>query len=358
MKLMRLILDGGTEALRKVFQGIHTGNLQVVLSCKSNSSTCTSSSSMCASSTCNYCCLFALKKRNVINQNQWDKLYPAHPSKPNVNDFDITLLSVLLRNICGLSPPSTTGWDNVPTPSDHSVEADIVRIKFFRNEHFGHIPHSAVSEADFKALWAEISSPLVRLGIDQKEIDRLENEECGKEDMKRIWNALEEYRSLLNETRNVVEENRNVLNETTNVVDENRNVLNETRNVVEENRNVLNETRNVVDENRNVLNDLMEKFVEVSRSDDLLKEQLVRFDFQTEIDFFNRKCTTGSREWVLEQVSTWFNETTSENRAFVISDLPGMGKSVIAAVICKRFAEHVGASHFFKYNDSQYNNPN
>ena len=260
----------------------------------------------------------------------------------------------------------------MPTPSDHSVEADIVRIKFFRNEHFGHIPHSAVSEADFKALWAEISSPLVRLGIDQKEIDRLENEECGKEDMKRIWNALEEYRSLLNETRNaveenrnvlnetrnVVEENRNVLNETTNVVDENRNVLNETRNVVEENRNVLNETRNVVDENRNVLNDLMEKFVEASRSDNLLKEQLVRFDFQTEIDFFNRKCTTGSREWVLEQVFTWFNETTSENRAFVISDLPGMGKSVIAAVICKRFAEHVGASHFFKYNDSQYNNPN
>ena len=372
MKLMRLILDGGTEALRKVFQGIQTGNLQVVLSCKSNSSTCTSSSSMCTSSTCNYCCLFALKRRNVINQNQWDKLYPAHPNKPNVNDFDITLLSVLLRNICGLSPPSTTGWDNVPTPSDHSVEADIVRIKLFRNEHFGHKPHSAVSEADFKALWAEISSPLVRLGIDQKEIDRLENEECGKEDMKRIWNALEEYRILLNETRNaveenrnvlnetrnVVEENRNVLNETTNVVDENRKVLNETRNVVEENKNVLNETRNVVDENRNVLNDLMEKFVEVSRSDDLLKEQLVRFDFQTEIDFFNRKCTTGSREWVLEQVSTWFNETTSENRAFVISDLPGMGKSVIAAVICKRFAEHVGASHFFKYNDSQYNNPN
>jgi hypothetical protein len=33
-----------------------------------------------------------------------------------------------------------------------------------------------------------------------------------------------------------------------------------------------------------------------------------------------------------------------------------MGKSVIAAVICKRFAEHVGASHFFQCNNSQYNN--
>ena len=325
MKLMRLILDGGTEALRKVFQRIHPGNLQVVLSCKSSFSTCTSS-------TCIYHRLSDLKKRKIINQNQWDKLYPAYPNNPNINDFDITLLSVLLRNICGLSPPSTTGWDKFPTPLDHSVEADIVRIKLFRNKHFGHIPHSAVSEADFKALWAEISSPLVRLGIDQKEIDRLENEECGEEDTKRIWNAY----------KNAVEENTNVLNETRKDLGENTNVLNETKNALGENTNVLNQLRNDIKE---------------LRSDDLLKKYLVHFNFQIEIDFFNGKCTTGSREWVLKQVFTWFNETTSENRAFVISDVAGMGKSVIAAVMCKRFAEHVGASHFFKYNDSQYNNP-
>ena len=133
MKLMRLVLDGGTEGLRKVFQRIHPGNLQVVLSC-----TCSSSS------TCNYHCLSEFKKRKIINQNQWDKLYPAHPNKPNINDFDITLLSVLLRNICSLSPPST-GWDKPATPSDHLVEADIVRIKIFRNKHF-HSSQSAVSE--------------------------------------------------------------------------------------------------------------------------------------------------------------------------------------------------------------------
>ena len=338
MKLMRLVLDAGTEALRKIFQRIYPGNLQVVLSC-----TCS------FSSTCIYHCLSELKKRKIIKQNQWDILYPPHPNNPNINDFDITLLSVLLRNICGLSPPSTTGWDNVPTPSDHSVEADIVRIKLFRNKHFGHIPHSAISEADFKSLWAEISSPLVRLGIDQKEIDRLENEECGEEDTGRIWNAVEENRNVLNETKDIVEENRNVLNETRNAVEENRNVLIETRNALGENTNVLRETRNTVEEIRNDVKEL--------QSDDLLKKHLVQFNFQTEIDFFNGKCTTGSREWVLKQVLTWFNETTSENRAFVISDVAGMGKSVIAAVICKRFAEHVGASHFFKYNDSQYNNP-
>ena len=335
MKLMRLLLDGGTEALRKIFQRSHLGNLQVVLSCKSSLSTC-------KSSTCNYCRLIALRKRKIINQNQWDKLFPAPPNKPNINDFDITLLSVLLRNICGLSPPST-GWDNLPTASDLSEEADIVRIKFFGNKHFGHIPQSAVSEADFKAFWAEISLPLVRLGIDQKEIDRLENEECGEEDMKRIFNALDECGNLLTKTRNAVEENTNVLNETRKDLAENTNVLNETKNALGENTNVLNQ----------IWNDIKEL-----RSDDLLKKYLVHFNFQTEIDFFNGKCTTGSREWVLKQVLTWFNETTSENRAFVISDVAGMGKSVIAAVLCKRFAEHVGASHFFKYNDTQYNNPN
>ena len=317
MKMMRLILDCGTEALRNVFQGIYSRNLQVVLSC-----TCSSSS------TCNYHCLSELKKRKIINQTQWDKLYPAHPNKPNIYDFDITSIFLLLRYTCGLSPP-VTGWNNLPTASDLSEVADIVRIKFFRNEHFGHRPHSAISEACFRALWAEISSPLVRLGIDQKEIDRLENEKFEEEDMKRILNALDECGNLLTETRNAVEENTNVLNETKNALGENTNVLSEIRNDIKE-----------------------------LRSDDLLKKYLVHFNFQKEIDFFDGKCTTGSREWVLEQVLTWFNATTSENRAFVISDVAGMGKSVIAAVICKRFVEHVGASHFFKYNDSQYNNPN
>ena len=306
-KLMRLILDGGTEALINVFRRIHPGDLQVVLS-----RTCSSSTS--TSCTCNYW--------DVINQMQWDKLYPAPPNKPNIHDYDITLLSVLLRSICGLSPPSVTGWDKLPTSADFSSEADIVRIKLYRNEYLGHKSKTAVSEAVFKALWKEISLPLVRLGIDQKEIERLENEECGDEDIKRILNVLEEDRNVWNDTRNDVEEIKDVVHETW---------------------DVLKEIRNTVKE---------------PASDDLLKKHLVRFDFQNEIDSFSRKCTTGSREWVFEQIFTWFNKVTSETRAFVISDHAGMGKSVIAAVVCKRFAQHLGASHFFKYNDCQYNNPN
>ena len=92
-KLMRLIIDMGTAALRNVFQGIHSGNLQVVLSSNKH-------------------ILSNIKRRKKISQKQWDKLYPTPPEQPDINEFDITLLCVLLRNICGLSPPSS-GWDKI-----------------------------------------------------------------------------------------------------------------------------------------------------------------------------------------------------------------------------------------------------
>jgi hypothetical protein len=294
-KLMRLILDGGTEALRNIFRKLHPGNLQVVVSTNKR-------------------VLSNLRSRKIINQNQWDKLYPVHPNQPNIKDFDITLLSVLLRSTCSLSPPCS-GWDKMPNISDHSVEADIIRIRLFRNERFGHIPNTAVSTTDFKTFWAEISLPLVRLGIAQKKIDRLENEECGEEEVERVvkeWNECD----------------------------------NKIVKALEENRKVLNDVKTLVEQGKE------------SRSDDVLNKHLVCFDFQREIELYGGKFTRGTREWVFEQISTWFNNETSKNRAFIICALAGMGKSVIAAVICKRFAEYIGASHFFEYNNSQYNNPN
>ena len=246
LTLYRLIVDLGTEALRINFNGCHTGNLQAVLSTHNHT-------------------LLRLRRQNFVTKSQWEKLYPAAPKLPNINDFDITLLSLLLRNICGLKLPSDPIWANKkPNPSDHSTEADIVRIRSFRNV-ISHMSNTAVSDADFMSLWAEISAPLVRLGIDQSAIDELKNE--------------------------------------------------------------------------------------------LLNKHLVWCNFQSEIEFYYEKFTKGTREWVFEEFSTWFENENSENRAFIISGLVGMGKSVIAAAVCKQFAEHIAACHFFQYNNSQYDNP-
>ena len=297
-KLMRLIVDGGTEALRQTLTNNCAGNLQFVFSTHHHT-------------------LLRLKHKKIINQNQWDKLYPAASVPPNINDFDITLLCVLLKNICGLKSHKDPIWHNIPNVSDHSVEADIVRVRLFRNEHFGHIPNTAVSDGDFKSFWTEISVPLVRLGIDQREIDRLKNEPCGKEEVDRV---LKEWEKSESEIMKALNRHADVLNE------------------------MKDDVKALRKDNE-------------SRSDELLNKHLVRCDFQTEIELYYERFTEGTREWVFEDFLTWFDDENSKNRAFVISGLPGMGKSVIAAAMCKKFAEHVAACHFFQYNNSKYNNP-
>ena len=62
--------------------------------------------------------------------------------------FDVTLLlTILICEICGLSSPAT-GCNVVPPASDISISADIVRIKMYRNEVYGHI----CDDATFKKL--------------------------------------------------------------------------------------------------------------------------------------------------------------------------------------------------------------
>ena len=80
------------------------------------------------------------------------------------NDFDITLIFKLFRTICGLTPPpGPRGWDVLPNGSDHSLVADLVRIKYYRNEIYGHRPTMEISDIDFIRLWKEISEALLRI---------------------------------------------------------------------------------------------------------------------------------------------------------------------------------------------------
>ena len=72
--------------------------------------------------------------------------------------------------------------DSKPHASDNSFEANLARIKFYRNELYGHVTTTSVDESTFNNLWQEISSVLVALGLDKAEIDRLKDEHCGEED--------------------------------------------------------------------------------------------------------------------------------------------------------------------------------
>ena len=144
-RLCRVLVDVGTYALRDYFDAICTPpTLHTVLTASEPT-------------------LQSLRKRKIINATQWEKLFPEIPDSVCSKDFDITLLMILLRNICGLAPP-LTGWDAVPDIKDVSREADIVRVKYLRNTIYAHAEHASVDDATFQKHWKEIRDTLVRLG--------------------------------------------------------------------------------------------------------------------------------------------------------------------------------------------------
>ena len=146
-RLCRLLVDVGAHVLRETFDKKRPkGNLHTVLSTPST-----------------HAILQTLRKKKFLNPTQWGKLYPAIKSSVSSANFDITLLMVLLRNICGLvSPPA--GWDRLPAATDLTPEADIVRIKYYRNTVYGHASEASVDDPTFSQYWQNIQDALVILG--------------------------------------------------------------------------------------------------------------------------------------------------------------------------------------------------
>lgn len=162
-RLCCLLVDFGSRVLRDAFDRVRPpGSLDTVLANPKVHAT-----------------LQSLREKRVLNPSQWDKLFPATKSPVSSRDFDITLLVVLLRSICSLVPPAT-GWDNPPLVTDVTLEADIARIKFFRNTVYGHATDALVDDATFSVYWNDIKDTLVRLwGAEyqpERLIDRLEKE--------------------------------------------------------------------------------------------------------------------------------------------------------------------------------------
>ena len=147
-RLCRLLVDVGSQALRDTFDRIYSP---------------TGLHSVLAPGTPAHKILQSLRSKRILHATQWGKLYPSIPASVSSASFDVTLLMVLLRSICGLTPP-VTGWDNLPSAADTSTEANIARVKFYRNTVYGHATQASVDDATFNSLWKDISNALVTLG--------------------------------------------------------------------------------------------------------------------------------------------------------------------------------------------------
>ena len=348
-KLSRLLIDGGTTVLRNAFDRYHP---PVRLATGLNA---------------NYLTLKDLFKKKVLRSSQWDLLFPSGGAAPDSNKFDITLLFLLLTNICGLTPPPL-GWHTKPSTSDSSFEALLAHVKFFRNELYGHVSSIGIDTLTFSTLWKDISAVLVSLGLDRVEIDKLKAEHGGEEDyidLLREWSKSEE---------NIKSELRDISNFQSKVYDDVKDVrgtqledhktLADTKNTLEELSRCQTKTLVAVEE----VQDGIRKFNHVAEDEKNRREaereievlnNLAKAEFEVDIQYHAQRFQEGTREWIFKKVDEWLDNRSSPNRVMIISGNAGMGKSVISAVVCKRM-QHAGrlsGSHFCQHNSVRYSSP-
>ena len=135
-RLTRLLMRGGVNLLRETFDFIHSpADLPLRLADP---------------------VIRVQLKGARLTQLERNCLYPSPGMFGKSNDFDITLIFKLLRTICNLTPPpGPRGWDDLPNSSDHTLVADLVRIKYYRNEIHGHRHSMEISDTEFVRLWEE-----------------------------------------------------------------------------------------------------------------------------------------------------------------------------------------------------------
>ena len=296
-RICQLLINRGSEALRRALHVVHPAST-LAAALHSHRKT------------------LQKLRYNVINPSQWRLLYPS-AGTPNSNDFDITLLTILLRNICGLSSP-TTGWNAMPPTADTSISADILRIKIFRNEVYGHTVSAQYDDATFEKLWQEISQPLVKLGIPQQEIDELKVAPLSPEEksyVEKLMEWKEKEDTLLEKMKDF--------------------------------QSQMVDMRAEVKELKGTL-----------RSSNISNlDQLTKFDFKGKIDDLCEKFQEGTRQWFFDELSSWFADEKS--RVMILSAGPGIGKSVLSAKVCQDYSKHgkLAGRHFCDFRKSNYSKP-
>jgi WD40 repeat protein len=385
-RLSRLLVDKGTEALRNTLDAVHPANLPAVLNA-------------------NRTTLLKLKPR-VINDTQWDLLFPPSGNPPDSKTFDVTLLTVLLRNLAGLPPPAT-GWNAMPPDIDNSLQANITRIKLFRNQVYGHVTSTQVDKITFDNLWQKISKALVDLKIPQKEIDDLKTcplgpeEEIYEQSLKEWVLKEEECKNMLDDLtrgfglihsqqkddREVIEQIHQRVQQlctssssefglprpTTHDSEESKAGEKHSINVEEQTMQLL---RQLIEQNHQGIQQLctsssseselprpMHNSEESKASgkhsmEEQLLQKLAKHNFKSKIRSKVKFFHPGTREWLLKRIYSWFADE-DESRLLLLTAGPGFGKSVFAAKVCEIFEKEgrLAACHFCDFSTSNLNDP-
>ncbi|XP_065927180.1 uncharacterized protein [Magallana gigas] len=132
------------------------------------------------------------------------------PGQPDYNDFDVTLLYTLIRNLCCTSLTPTLGWGKVPDSSHTQIGDDIERLRLMRNK-FAHANSAGIPDAEFQALWNDLKSVIQRIQTLMNSVGSNVNYERKLADIERTdfgFGDLQKYKLFLEATLNQLKEER------------------------------------------------------------------------------------------------------------------------------------------------------
>ena len=177
-RLARLLIDGGTHVLRKFLDSVYPEPTLLANELKKNRTK-----------------FQTLKSKGVMFKEQWEMLFPTS-GLPDSKEFDITLLHLLIRELCCLKAPRT-GWHKMPADDDQSLEANIARIKCFRNE-LCHSVSTGIPNEEFEDKWNTIASSLeaIKIGVYRKKIQALKNDSIDHKTHKRVEEEVEKWQQF------------------------------------------------------------------------------------------------------------------------------------------------------------------
>ena len=212
----------------------------------------------------------------------------------------------------------------MPVDADRSTEANIVRIKLFRNKIFAHVTSTHLDSATFESLWMEVSQALLDLNISQENIDKIKTSPL---EQSKVCEECKKYVKILEDWKITEEQHESRINHLEPTAEKQREQIKQIKQSKEKEEDPL--------------------------------RKLAKHNFKGKIRNKGKSFLPGTREWLLKEVEKWFFGNEHESMIFLLKAGPGFGKTVFSAKVCEDFQEKgkMAGCHFCDFSDSNLRNP-
>lgn len=139
--------------------------------------------------------LSPLTGNNKLRPDQLLICFLLPPDLPNYNQFDVTLLYTLIRNLCPSLRP-TLGWGKKPRTTDILIGDDIERLRLFRNN-YAHTDSTEIPDDEFEDLLKNLKSVIQRCQTFTKSNINYEQELTNIESLRFGFGDREKYKIFL-----------------------------------------------------------------------------------------------------------------------------------------------------------------